>query len=84
MESTEFSTLLKQLNYEDVLACRSDLLAAALDHIHEALWGEKVPTGDDWMADQMYSLIYEGSQMAASLFPGPRSPILGDGQTKSV
>ena len=39
----------------------------------EARWGEKVPTGDDWMVDRMYSLIYEGSQMAASLFPAPRA-----------
>ena len=73
MGAVEFSTLLKQLDYEDVLTCRSDLLAAALDHIHDALWRKKVPTGDDWMADQMYSLIYEGSQTAAALFPAPRA-----------
>ena len=73
MEASELSTLLKELDYEDVLTCRSDLLAAALDHLHEALWGEKVPTCRDWMADQMYSLIDDASQMAATLFPAPRA-----------
>ena len=53
------STLLKRLGHEDVLTCQRDLLAAALDDIHESLLGEKVPTSDDWVAKRMYSPIYE-------------------------
>ena len=80
MEGVELSTLLKRLDFEDVLACRSDLLAGALNGIHDALWEkkDKVPTEEDWMADRMYSMIYEGSQMTGSLVPAPREVEKGD------
>ena len=84
MEAAEFATVLKRLYYEEVLSFRRDLLAATLDDLHEATWNEKVPKEHDWMTERMYATIFQGSQMAASMFPGPRSPILGDGQTKSV
>ena len=74
MEAAELSTLMKELDYEDVLTCRSDLLAGALDDIHEALLGEKTPTGGDWMAERMISLIFqETTTPVESLFTaGPR------------
>lgn len=75
IEGAELSTLMKNLYYEDVLACRSDLLAGALDDIHKALMGEKIPTGDDWMAERMYSLILQEEEVPVeSLFNvGPRA-----------
>ena len=71
MEAAEFAPSVKRLDYEDILSCRSDLLAAAFDDLHEALWGEKVPTDEDWMPERMFSLIDKGSQTSASLFPAP-------------
>ena len=59
MEAAEISTLMKELDYIDILTCRSDLLAGALDNIHEALLEEKTPTGGDWMAERTISLIYQ-------------------------
>ena len=74
MEGVEFSTLLKRLDYEDVLACRTDLLARAFDDIHESLMGEKIPMGDDWMAERMFSLIFQAEPVPVeSLFPAPRA-----------
>ena len=74
LEAVEFSTLLKRLDDEDVLACRSDLLARAFDDIHESLMGEKIPVGDDWMAERMISLIFQAEPVPVeSLFPAPRA-----------
>ena len=59
MEAAELSTLMKELDYHDILDFESHLLAEALDNIHEALLKKKTPTGGDWMADRMISLIYQ-------------------------
>ena len=85
MEAAEFATVLKRLYYEEILSFRSDLFAAALDDLHDATWNEKVHEEQDWMTKRMYTTIFQESQVATSMFPAPRPPILvGDGQTKSV
>ena len=67
---------MKVLDYHDFLTCRSDLLAGALDSIHEALLEEKTPTGGDWMAKRMISLIYqETTTRVDSLFKAAPRPV---------
>ena len=72
MDAAEFATVLKRLYYEEVLSFRSDLFAAALDDLHDATWNEKVPKEHDWMTERMYATIFQGSQVAVSMFPAPR------------
>ena len=40
-------SLLKILDCQDILACRSDLQAGALDQTHTALLGERTPASDN-------------------------------------
>ena len=63
---------MKLLRYEEVLSFRTELFAAALDDLHEAIWNKDLPEDFDWMADRVCGVIHKGQQMDASVFPGPQ------------
>ena len=73
MEAAEFTKAVKLSQYEEGVSCRSELFAAALDDLHEAIWNENLHDDFDWMADRVYGMIYKGQEMDASVFPGPRA-----------
>ena len=74
MEVAEFTKAVKLSQYEEVLSCRSELFATALDDLHEAIWDKDLPEDFDWMADRVYGMIYKGQKMDASMFPGRAFP----------
>ena len=68
MRAAEFGRAVRILDHEYKLAFNSQVLAKALDALHQQMWPESVPEAVDWMSDLFVETVRRSFGRERSLF----------------